>query len=350
MGSFYTNVQVAGARTRVIDALRAIAAAAGLDAAAAGEPADRSFLVGPDGPWIAVYDQATEAQDERLLDALAEALSRAADARALTILVHDSDVLRLALFDHGARVARFDSDPSYFEERFPAARAPVETAPWLPLLAPGHGAAELAAIFDARALAAEGTLDALAPRFGLDRALAMTGFRYASAHPPRPLERLDFRLRVRPAHETPAIGPPRFVSAGGTERVDLELGAPIALYVSVRNTGGASSGLTVVAACAGDAIEVRRVSVLPRGGVSASFEGDRAALALAIPAGSSVDPMEAHVRGDRAAVAAALSTGVIQLELEVIARAPGKHALRITVAPDAAPGGAHAHTIHVKVR
>src|SRR3954471_16260707 len=103
MGSFLTNVQVfAGerpvedVRTAIIAALRSRAAEAGLveDATLADDDAERIVMIGPAGsePWIAVYDKLTEDQDPESLSELGSALSRVG-AAAVTVLVHDSDIL-----------------------------------------------------------------------------------------------------------------------------------------------------------------------------------------------------------------------------------------------------------------
>ncbi len=107
MGSFFTNVQV---RTRdaarAIEALRAIAKKDGLVATDDASGADRTMLVLAEGDWISVYDEGCEGQNQDALDALAAALSKKTRGPAVTILVHDSDVLELRLFRDGKRIDR----------------------------------------------------------------------------------------------------------------------------------------------------------------------------------------------------------------------------------------------------
>src|SRR5262249_24357757 len=127
VGSFFTNVQVriaeSDGRDRLLEALRRSAHAQGLLEAHDGEPADRTVRVGPsEGGWVTVYDEATESQDTRALDALRERASRALGGHAVTVLVHDSDVLRLALFEGGRSIDRYDSAPEYFGRVDVAAR------------------------------------------------------------------------------------------------------------------------------------------------------------------------------------------------------------------------------------
>src|SRR5262249_15825690 len=106
MGSFLTNIQVftgdGGAtpeREALIAAIHRFAAGTGFPALREGEAPDRTIIVGPAGaaPWIAVYDEATEDQDMRKLEALAGDLSAALGTAAVTVLIHDSDALELRL-------------------------------------------------------------------------------------------------------------------------------------------------------------------------------------------------------------------------------------------------------------
>jgi len=124
MGSFFTNVQVfAGTAPRgredeihgaIVASLRADAKAKGLSAASADEQADRTIFVGPPGRWISVYDEASESQSLDVLDELAGTLSRATGCPTLGILVHDSDVLILRLFEAGELRDAYNSQPAYF--------------------------------------------------------------------------------------------------------------------------------------------------------------------------------------------------------------------------------------------
>ena len=106
MGAFFTNIQIrrgpdvsAGTIERILDSM---AGAAGMERCLGDQPADRTIVVrGGPGDWVSVYDEATEGQDTKLLDGLAKALSQGTNTHAVAVLVHDSDVLRLALFENG---------------------------------------------------------------------------------------------------------------------------------------------------------------------------------------------------------------------------------------------------------
>ena len=102
LGSFYTNVALKGpAQAEVLAYLRE----QGRDAYVA--PTLRDITL--------VYDLACESQDRRILTALASNLSRAFACVALAALVHDDDFLVYELFQDGAPVDEYNSDPTYFE-------------------------------------------------------------------------------------------------------------------------------------------------------------------------------------------------------------------------------------------
>jgi hypothetical protein len=127
MGSFFTNVQVFAGQRPVADVRAAIIAAIRQQAIAAGleedetivddEDAERVVTIGPagSGSWIAVYDERTEDQDAESLRELGEALSQVG-AAAVTVLVHDSDILQMQLYQQGAQVDAYHSYPNDYRD------------------------------------------------------------------------------------------------------------------------------------------------------------------------------------------------------------------------------------------
>jgi hypothetical protein len=102
LGAFYTNITLKGpAQEAVLTYLRA---------------QSRDAYVAPtiDGITL-VYDLACESQDVGILTALAANLSRAFACPALAALVHDDDFLVYELFQDGAKVDEYNSNPTYFE-------------------------------------------------------------------------------------------------------------------------------------------------------------------------------------------------------------------------------------------
>jgi len=103
MGTFYTNIALKGpAQAAVVEHLRA----QGRDA----------YVAPTIGGVTLVYDAACESQDQRILALLAAELSRAFACPALAALVHDDDFLVYLLFQGGAQVDEYNSDPAYFED------------------------------------------------------------------------------------------------------------------------------------------------------------------------------------------------------------------------------------------
>lgn len=263
MGSFFGNVQVRGntwLMGAVVNAIRK--GADGFDEVTDASLADRTVLVLPPdaGGFLAIYDEASESQDVGALDDLAEKVSRAARGHAFSVLVHDSDVLRLGLFRSGERRDTYDSYPGYFGDGAPrkkkkgTAGAPREDAGrpevWEPLLAPPHTRDELAAAFTSEDLFAEATLRRIAELVGCDAARVGTGYRYMTndgAALPEGTVTLHFRAKVGPAHETPNEGPPKLEvhMPYGEARQALAVGDELRLPFAAKNVGGASRGLTI---------------------------------------------------------------------------------------------------------
>jgi hypothetical protein len=252
MGEFITNVQIAtGSRPRaevregVLASVRRFVESQGFVEAAPGEAPDRSVAVGPvsDEPWIAVYDEGTEDQDVRKLDALATAITRELTTSAVSILVHDSDALQVTLFARGEVVDRRSGKPRK------AARKkgdPAVVKGWADVLRPGVDAATLLAALDGAVVEIGGPLPRIADALGLDIARCGIGYRYLIAPEPAGLTRLGFKLLRRPAHETKAVGGPELVPGMHPLAVTLSIGEPLRLATSVRNNGGASRGLQIV--------------------------------------------------------------------------------------------------------
>jgi hypothetical protein len=264
MGSYLTNVQIFASespvedvRAAIIAALRSRAADVGLveDATLADDHAEQVIMIGPAGPepWIAVYDKLTEDQDPESLSELGSALSRVS-AAARTVLVHDSDILQLGLYQDGAELDRYDSHPNYWREDPAEPRAPAtgHAARWSSILAPGVGPATLRAGWEQHDLFADDTLRRVAGLFGWHEARCGLGFRRLA----EVADDLDehTRLAFRPSAEVEAArppifaeGPPRFKQGGGQVQMSVVAGAGFqAVGVSFRSAGGAGHGLQIV--------------------------------------------------------------------------------------------------------
>jgi len=190
MGAFFTNVQVSigdrlpeDLRSTIVTALRRFVPSDTFIEVSPDDPtAERMLVVGPAGPepWIVVYDSATEGQDEAQLDALAAALSTPAEGTAVSVLIHDSDVLELRLWRWGDLLDAYSSCPNYFgpvsrERQVLLAGQPDR---WRDLLLDDVSPADLRRVWDEPLLFAEATLAQTAQLLGMDPNRCGTGLRY----------------------------------------------------------------------------------------------------------------------------------------------------------------------------
>src|SRR5262245_11411353 len=123
MGSFLTNVQVhtggadrEAARKAVAEALQKLMPDQGYRPCAAGEDPDREIVIASadKAPWISIYDQASEDQGGSHAR-LAQWCSKVMSTWAVSVLVHDSDVLEMKLFKDGRSLDEYCNSPGYFE-------------------------------------------------------------------------------------------------------------------------------------------------------------------------------------------------------------------------------------------
>jgi hypothetical protein len=235
MGSFFTNVHVRApasgeesTRTTILELVSRLAADNGFVRCAEGEQPDRSIVVGRRGAWIGVFDESTESQDVKLLDALAKALSEATACPALAALVHDSDLLLLHLFEGGKLVDEVDRGKK---------KGRLER--WSGLVDPAKAQA-LRAAFARRDLFAEQTLGEIAQLLGMHAESACTGWSYLVEEGPLPegATHLRFRHAERPAYEQPPERPPRLGSFPEMIQQSLAVGGELHLSSSPHNYGG----------------------------------------------------------------------------------------------------------------
>ncbi|APR82840.1 Hypothetical protein A7982_08189 [Minicystis rosea] len=374
MGSFFTNVHLRVAPgaplAPVLDAIVELAHGEGFEPAGSAEPGDRAVVVLRDaGGWISIFDEATEGQDSNKLARLASALSRAAGAPAVSVLVHDSDVLLLGLFVDGAAVDSFDSNPSFSAAKPSATKrrkAAGHPERWAALLAPGATVEALAAAWASERLFAEQTLATTAALLGAPADRMGLGFRYfestpAASRPAGEVTRLAFRLRARPAYELDAEGPvmigtdlpPEYASERRT--VALAVGDELRVSLGGRNQGGAGVGLSVIVA--GDAITRGLVAVdtfeLVVGDVMSGAKHQvitpvrkERDSAVALVARLPDRALPAGVRGGFAALAgasdfrkahSALQRSAVHVNVVGRALVPGAGDLDIALVPDANP-------------
>ncbi len=334
-------------RATILDFLSRLAAADGFVPCAEGEPPDRSVVVGPVAAWIGVFDEATESQDVRRLDALAKALSEATACPALAALVHDSDLLLLHLFEGGQLVDQVDGG-----------RKKGRLERWSGLAALDNVEA-LRAAFAARGRFAEQTLAQIARLLGMDAESACTGWTYLLEEglPPEGASHLRFRYAVRRASD-PMVGPPRFGSFGKMVPHSLVVGGDLQISYSPHNYGGPIRNFYV--AVHGSAIEAglvdaETISVSPWNGravleaktVRWTTPDGEAALIADFPDGtlpaSNAGAMEVLASFDRKQLDRFMSSNVI-VTVHGKAAAAGEGELHVSLVPREAREGAAHHS------
>jgi hypothetical protein len=374
LGAFFTNLQVhrpgpggAAGQDAVVRALRQHLGVRYAEAAAGEEP-DRVILVGPPGAggWVPVFDEESEGQDEGVLHGLARPISRETGGAVVTVLVHDSDVAYLRLFERGEQVDSWVSDPGWGGQRLTAdQRRAVRGQPgrWAGLLAGGATPQDLQRAWKARPVLAEHSVSAVARLLGMDETLAATGYRYLTQEGvPAGFASLALRLRERPPDESCAIGPPAFRRGAYFPTLELAVGELLALSLGVRNAGGESRGILVAVwgeALARGLVTIEPVRVVGHGEAARAegpftpteAEGQTVWMArfpdFPVPAGTA-DPEGAARRSRRSRAAAAAAE--IHVYLRGRAEAPGEGPLHVGVGPLANPPGQLVQTTELTVR
>ena len=257
MGVFLTNVQVftgggtlSQVRSGIIDTIQTWMTSRGYVQVNEKEQATRRIMVAPEtsSSWIAVYDEATEIQDTDLLEELSGILSTTAGKTAISVLVHDSDLLELTVFRNGRKTGQVTNWPEYYEGAAPSA-GPVGTGKGLEefgdFLSSGRTVLNLqeawqqAGAFE-RAI---GILKRTSTLVGWDDKLSLLGFNSLPATVATRSTKLLFRFDAPPAssHKEPIFG---HSGGEGPDHV-VYAGDPVSLTMIAHSTARTSTGLTI---------------------------------------------------------------------------------------------------------
>ncbi len=222
VGAFFTNVQVRIPPGRDVRQVAQLALdhvgeqliGEGFRLAKDGEAADREFILLWGAGWVSLYDQYAEDQGETNGE-WARFLSEVIETETISILVHDSDVLDLALFVGGKQHDHYDSNPAFSGKKPSTMKPSARAERWSRVLAPGHDAKELEAVFTCRDTFAEAALAHLAPALGIEHDRIAIGFNYLTRDgEPLPAEGMRVRCRrtKRPSWEKRLTGKPKLGS------------------------------------------------------------------------------------------------------------------------------------------
>jgi hypothetical protein len=168
MGNFYTNYTLRGPTPQAV--------AAALEG--------RKAIVTPaSSGCVVVFDDASEEQDQQVIDDLAEHLSRTLQCATLAVLNHDDDILRYQLYINGERVDEYDSSPGYFD---PTAEPSAPAGGNVSRLCEAFGASDLAGVQRVLTRNAgfddNGYLFAVERHQDLVRALGISGFSVGTSY------------------------------------------------------------------------------------------------------------------------------------------------------------------------
>jgi hypothetical protein len=254
MGAFFTNIQVRADASsnmdRLLELLTERATGEGMLRVDPSAEADRSIAIVPGPRWIAIYDEATEDQGPALAD-LAAFLSQSGCSQVVSVLVHDSDVASISLYEDGACIDSYCSDggsSSNSASGGDALRSTGKATAWEAAIAPGHSPQDLESCWNRQSTFAEDIVRETASLLGCPPNQATLGFNYLFDEPlPDGAIVLSFqKVRVEAQHPRTAERPKMERVAWGLTEVHLAVEAKLHLYLTCRNNGGPGTGLDVV--------------------------------------------------------------------------------------------------------
>lgn len=227
MGGFYVNFH---AHTDAAEQLRG----------SLQQLTSRAWVSQPKNRWISFFEESASSQDPRVIERIANQVSRDLRCRVISFLIHDDSVLYYVLYNQGEKEDEFDSCPDYFgglEDEFDSAEAAEhyrqerqgKAEALLPLAQPGTRAEQVRAILDRMTSPFE-QLTELAELLGIDTRLCVCDFGHigrwqkaedlgvtwlgpGAAPPPSP-ELEEFEKRQKAADEATQADPQlRFIHA-----------------------------------------------------------------------------------------------------------------------------------------
>ncbi len=247
MGSSYTNLNIRCNKPEIV--LEALESAELLPA----------FMSSASRGWITVCPEQIESNSDDLR-MLATKLSKALATVVITICLHDGDIFQYGVYEAGEVVDEYDSWPEYYSggDRKPKGGLPHVTAQYCK---DSEKESELKTLLES-----EGDGELLAERFaallGIPLDQACNGF----ARLKKDVKSKRFKLVEATAPPktvaSSAIPPCLTLESQGWLRVELAIGElrPGWETVTINNTGGASTGITVKVS--GDAVENELVTSL----------------------------------------------------------------------------------------
>lgn len=258
MGAFFTNVQVHCADVATIEAaLTESMLAEGFEIAEDAESATQSIAIAVHGDWIAVYHQATD-ELEASVDAFGELLSDAASDFAVSVVVHDSDVVMLGLYRNGEALDDFvGGEPGFFDgagfgdpegdEAEDEDDATGDPDRWRPLIVDGATTEQLRAVWAGDQMLAEDIVSETAALVGWNEEAAVLGF-HSLIDVELELRWLRFCRDEVVSEPVPVDGPPAFFYEPMTPpEAPAGLDHPFVRGFQLLSRGGPGKGVQITA-------------------------------------------------------------------------------------------------------
>lgn len=273
MGTSLASVQVhidnnASEETRlgIIDALRQYVLQGSFTETIQDSDPDRSIFVGPinaNRPWLTLLDTQGNLRE------LTKFLSEVIKSTTVFISLFDSDVIHLRCYRHGLIVDDYCNDPEMYDSYTSdpnwlsdwnelnhdqlKALQKGDISKWQDLFVEGANVAELHNIWNSDPVFADDILWATV------KALGMNEQEIWSEGQDETFTRLTFRLKEPRQYEIKGAGLPRLDLHSYGILTDIYHGDDIDISIAIRNDGGMSTGLNVVAW--GSALDRRLISL-----------------------------------------------------------------------------------------
>lgn len=245
MGSFFSNIHFYSQRDSKDDVLMDVSEALVRMAtngpyieAKEDEFADRTILIFPtENPyWYVIFDEDAESQDIRISDELGKTVSKIVDVTAISILVHDSDYLRLGLFKDGDK-------KDTLKIRDHLKRKGLKKKYWLELLAEEDILGLGEKLKDMKSVS-EDHLEIIADSLHWDKRYCFLGYEYRDEAPRSEPVRLRFRISDENQFLKYNEGLPYLDSGQREMGYPIQINKRMMLRATLTNEGGRCKGIS----------------------------------------------------------------------------------------------------------
>jgi len=213
-----------------------------------GELATRTIFLAPSSSrWVSVYDQDSEMQEVRILRQLARSLSKTAKLPAVSVMVHDSDVLWIDFFTEGKKIDSYCNNVGALGEEgkgLPVKHEEGEPNKWKTLLLPGKTPKDLKQAWDGEYTFADEMLVQLSALFGVDGDKLGVGYNLLDSmrQPPSDMEKIHFRSRKPIAPKPPDF---EFNVLGADLVCSVAPNQNVSFTVTIKNKGMTGTGIGI---------------------------------------------------------------------------------------------------------